>query len=88
MTPFHGAREVVALVAFWAALAMHAEAISSTFNAKLLEGSVLADATSHADPAVGFINVVLANPVATTLSARGALLTMRANLTATTLSAA
>ena len=70
LTPFYGARKVVALAAMAASFAMRTQAISPTFNAKLLEGSVLADATSHADPAVGFINVVLANPVATTLSAR------------------
>ena len=87
VTPFYGAREVVALVAVWAILAMRAEAISSTFNAKLLEGPVLADATPHTDPATVLIDVVHANSFTTAALALELLLAMRAHLTATTLSA-
>ena len=61
---------------------MHAEAISSTFNAKLLEGPVLADATPHTDPATVLIDVVHANSFTTTALALELLLAMRAHLTA------
>ena len=87
LTPFYGAREVVALVASSTLLTMHAEAISSTFNAKPLRGSVLADATPHTDPATVLIDVVHANSFTTTALALELLLAMRAHLTAATLSA-
>lgn len=68
-TLFQRAREVVALAALEALFVMLTDAAPSTFDAKLLEGSVLEDAASHADPAMGFIYVVPANLAATVLSA-------------------
>ena len=88
VTPFYRARGVVALIAFCTLLAMHADAISSTFNAKLLRGSVLADATPHTDPANELIDVVHANSLTTAALALELLLAMRAHLTAATFNTA
>ena len=87
LTPFCGAREVIALVALSTLLAMRAEPASFTLNAKLLECSMLADATPHTDPANELIDVVHANSFTTAALALEFLLAMRAHLTAAALSA-
>lgn len=82
LTPFHGAREAVALVALVALLAMLTDVASPAVKAELLEVSVLTNDSPNAYLAPGLLDAVHTDPFATLVFVCKLLLSMLARRTA------